>query len=196
MKAIVPAMLFSILAGSVHAQVINVAFERGDSPYGGPTPNYTGSVGFAGVWNQVGSVSVANLRRWDGASTPISLTISNGIDGCANHFDSPFTYGDTPETTGEDASILDDWYSTGAIEAEFLFEGLEPGEYVVHTIIPPLQCATPTVEVVGSPDPARTVTADWSGVYVEGQSYARHRKRFPTAGSASSCGPFWPTTSS
>lgn len=168
------ALFASTLAVPARAQSINVDFEPSNTPYGLPTPNYAGSTGVPGVWNSVSAVAVTSLRRWDGAVTGVSLTISDASSGCGQN--DAFNWENVPDTSGQTEALLDDCYNPqGGPGSTLQFQGLAPGEYFVDTISRRLCDNTRLlVEVSGSPDPPTLVDGTWFGAYVEGENFARH----------------------
>jgi hypothetical protein len=177
MRWTVPVLLPLLSALPARAQSINVDFESANTPYGRPTPNYRGSGGAAGVWNSVSTVSASGLRSWDGAPTGVSVVLDDPLEGCTLPGGAgPFFAYDVPGTSGENESLLDDRYSPFNFVISCTFQGLAPGDYVVDTSLVAL-CQTHTeISVVGSPDPPVMPTGVWSGSFVEGESFVRHRK--------------------
>jgi len=179
MKTLISVLFALTPAIPARAQSINVDFEPTNTPFGKPTPNYGASALAAGAWNSVSALNASGLRRWDGTVTPVSLTINGATPGCGVSFDE-FDAVNTPSTSGQAESLLDDRYNPGAsVGVTCVFQGLLPGDYVVDTIVPERTCLPTSgagirVGVLGSSDPPAVVAGTWSGAFVEGQNFARH----------------------
>jgi len=176
----VPALCVVLLAFPASAQSINVDFEPANTPFGLPTPNHGASSGFAGVWNSVGTAAATGLSKWDGTVTGVSLTLSDDSEGCGTFPVGAFVSFDSPGTTGQVEALLDDRYNPAqSVQVTLAFQGLEPGDYVVDTIVPRRFCfgsGGMDIQVLGSPDPAAHVSGVWNGAYVQGQNFTRHSK--------------------
>jgi hypothetical protein len=127
------------------------------------------------VWNQVSAVSASSLRSWDGSPTAVSVFLDDPNPGCTTGVEPFFAY-DYVGSSGEDEALLDDRYSPDQFVISCTFQGLAPGDYVVDTIGVRLCPSFVEVSVVGSPDPPQTPSGTWSGAYLQGETYARHRK--------------------
>ena len=165
--------LFAPFAPSTRAQSINVDFEPAGGPYGVPSPTYGASNGLPGVWNSVSSLSVSNLRRWDGTPTNVSLSCTSNDPDCVNG--ARFIAYDNLGTAGDDQALLDDvniggnWDDNSVI---WKFEGLAPGTYVVDTIVHFTACAYTdmVVAVYGAAEGDQFVRSVWGGAFVQGST--------------------------
>src|SRR6185369_9694292 len=166
------------LGSNSHAQSIHVDFEARGTMHGLPTPNYGASSATPGVWNSVSEVWTSGLRAWDGTPTGVRLLLSDSNAGCGIVNNDPFVSSPVALASEEDGAFLDDRYAPNAVVVVCTFLGLESGDYVVDTVLVKL-CPVPNlaflVSVEGSADPEEPVFAAWSGAFVEGESFARHR---------------------
>ena len=161
----------ALLTLPVAAQSINVDFGPENSPFGLPPTGYGASNQKPGVWNSVGTMQATNLLRWDGIPTGVTLTNLKSESDCP--IGVFFSAGDRPETSGNDAAILDDESVNSRYGPRWKFEGLANGPYVVDTIAMRARCGVATnvvVFVLNSLENGQTCSGLWNGQYVQGDS--------------------------
>jgi len=149
-----------------------------------PTNTFGGAAGVAGTWNGVdpltnvgGVIMTGPLMDSGGNMSTIELT----IDGLGA---TPFgLFFDEPNTTGDDASLLDDVIYYGGA-ATWTFTNLPAGNYDVYTyaMAPDSPTFETSVEVTGSPDPQQIVGGDFSAGYVVEDTHALHSVTVGAAG--------------
>jgi hypothetical protein len=160
------------------AQSIHVDF----GPAGGPVPSpaYGASNGKAGVWNKVSTITPTNLVAWDGSPTKVITYCAGNPPPCLGGTEY-FTAADFGGTSGDEAVIFDDFFSGGdwnSNDFQWVFEGLEPGDYDVDTIVVKSNCTWDSTVVAISTsvqswtDPR--VAWGFPGSFVEGVNFVRH----------------------
>lgn len=181
--------------GQTAAQSFNVDFGDPMSAAGPALISAPGAAGQTGVWNHLGaSVNWSGLLNdLMGNPTPVFLSLSTFTG--VNDFED-----DNPLTTSNEETVLDDLIDID--DLTIFINNLENGTYEVTTYAwaPDAPVGNFTnVLVSPSPfDPSVDVGgADWTGSYVEGEQYARHRVRVqsgaisialsPLVGSFGSC---------
>ena len=152
------------LAAPARGQSVNVNF--GDSA-DAPSASYA-AAGAAGTWNSVSGIAglTFQLVATDGSSTSIMLTQSPTTTLLATS---------DPSVTGDDAKLLDTGLVTSDAETCLAFTGFQPGDYevLVYAWMP----AQPAVKSRTRQDEAPStidVGGAWTGVHVEGVTYARY----------------------
>ena len=164
-SALASLVLVHVFAGQASAQAINIDI---GSMNAAPSNAYGAAAAQTGVWNQLVTETPTALLDTSGGSTGVSVSASVFND---------FAFGfDNALTTGDDGLLLDDGHD-GALTLDFT--GLAAGHYEVSTYAwapdSPVSFFT-DVDVPGSPDPVQAVGgANWTGVHVLGDTYARHR---------------------
>jgi hypothetical protein len=160
----VAAML--TLGSQLFAQEVNLDIGLAN---GSPSTSYGAAPAQAGSWNRMTSSGGCVLVDTSGAPTSaqVSSSVQHSFNFSANN----------PLTTGDDELLLDAGHD-GALTLNFA--GLANGEYQVYTYAwAPDNHTTyfTNVAVPGSQDAVQSVGgANWTGVHVQGATYAMHRK--------------------
>ncbi len=160
----------ALVAGSrASAQTMSFNLDIGAGAV--PADTYAAAAAQPGHWMGVAadtpfvSIPLTNIH---GAATLATLNYNSGFD----------FYADNPNTSGDDAALFDD--TQGAFAVSYWdFANLRPGDYEVWSYAwapdSPIFFKTRVV-VTGSSDPAQVVGGhDWTGTFVQGWHYARHR---------------------
>ena len=169
-KRLVAGFAFVLLVLPARSQSLNVDFGPSGSPVGPPPTTYGAAAQSPGYWNSVGSVSASGLVATDGSPTLVALATASLP---TNAF---FVY-DHANTSGGDEALIDDYHRPDDFTVSWTFTGLAPGEYDAFTIIvDSFNALWLQVVVPGSVDPAQNVFGTWSGAFVQGTNFAKHRK--------------------
>ena len=147
------------------AQAINLDIGRANAE---PSPLYGAAAGQAGIWNRLVTTGGGPLTDLAGLPTGASVSAQPG-----GHFS---FFSDNPLTSGDDELLLDAGHDS-PVSLDFV--GLQDGDYFVYTYAfapdNPVHYIT-KVAVTGSSDPAQFVGGvQWTGVHVQGETYAKHR---------------------
>ncbi len=168
-KASIPFVLVTFSAAPLAAQSINVDFQPANSPGGVPSATYGAAAGSPGVWNPVSSDAAVNLVAANGTPTSVALSTTAQFP---THFDAF----DFANTSGADQALLDDHHKPDDSNFSWIFSGLAAGDYEAYLLsAAPSMSLWIEITVPGSPDGTRTLGSSWSGAWVEGLDYTRHR---------------------
>ncbi len=160
-----------LLAGGVaSAQGFNVDFGQ-NTTFPIPSNAYGAASGQVGSWNAAAS-GTAGQTLIDSSGTATSVMISEigSLGG--------FQF-DNTGTSGDDQNLLDDYLDLGGPGniSTTTFSGLANGNYDVYTYAWAADNRTgfcSQVDVVGSADPQQVVCGAWTGMHVQGVTYALH----------------------
>ena len=163
--------LVALLAAPIGAQSFNVSI--GLAPAGLPPTNaYGAASGQTGFWNSISGIPTSiQLTDLAGMPTTVAIKSAGGIaDGQFNH----------AGISGDDAALLEVYQDCGGpgTVIQWRVGGLNAGMYTVYTysFSPDVPTTSSTrIDVLNSGLPSALVgNADWTGMHVEGVTYAKH----------------------
>jgi hypothetical protein len=161
-RGLLPLATLACLAAVGRSQAFNVELGSYNPE---PSSSYGAGANQPGFWNHVVDNKKLFLNAIDGSPSSVTFKAYGGGGSFGyNH----------PGTSGDDELLLDGGHDG---ENTLVFEGLQPGKYLVYTYAwaPDNPSGYQTVvEVVPSLDPKQTVGKSWPGAHAQGATYAKH----------------------
>jgi hypothetical protein len=155
-RALLATALLAGISPLCAAQSFNIDFAPAGSA--GPSSTYA-AAGLPGFWNVVDGGVLANLRNLDGSMSSVPNFVHLAVVPSVQPLPGP---------TGDDALLLDSFYSFSDVAVSFTINGLANGNYnLIFYGLNPTGSTTFGVP----PEPIHVISGGWTGQLTLGQTH-------------------------